>query len=84
MTAELALVSLVHCDLDLAGTHETQRTDFGRERGGSTDFTTGGAEVDDLHFIGILARPVEVSFVCPMIRIQELGLTIYRRFISST
>lgn len=37
---------------DLLG-RQTQRTDLGSEGGRGTNFTTGGAKVDDLHLIGI-------------------------------
>jgi hypothetical protein len=37
-------------------THQTKRTDFGRKRGGGTNLTTSGAEVDDLDFTGILQQ----------------------------
>ena len=36
------------------GTYETQRTDLGSKSRGSTDFTTGCPQVDDLDFVGVL------------------------------
>ncbi len=40
--------------VEMRHTHETERTDFGCERGRSTDLTTGRAEVDDFYFGGVL------------------------------
>lgn len=37
---------------DLLG-GKTKRTDLGSKSGGSTDFTTGGSQVDDLNLIGV-------------------------------
>jgi len=35
-------------------THKTERTDFGSKSSVRTWFTTGGPQVDDLDFIGVL------------------------------
>lgn len=35
-------------------THETKRTNLGGKCGRGTDLTTGGTEVDDLDFVGVL------------------------------
>lgn len=37
-------------------TYQTQRADLGGKRRGSADLTTGGTEVDDLHFVRVDLR----------------------------